>query len=236
MSETWHESFENQNTQLLEELETLFEAVYLGHLSDERSFADGLYGKAITGYDDNVLRMTLANWHTKSRIVVEKPLSGAQESFTKSLFNDEDKPISFNIYLFDLLQDNFHIPESACIDGKVDYLNIEVYEDGRLALLYFGWPNENQDDEEDQEDDENYYEEDHEEEQGDLGGAASSHTQTNSVPLLGVDYSEQGIAVHSKIVDFIRTELGVYLWQDKYRESLESSIDEISRYCSENDK
>lgn len=235
MSETWHEPYENQNTQLLEELETLFDATYLGQLSDDRAFVDGIYGKVITGYDDNALRMTLANWHTKSRIVVEKPLPGAGESLTKSLFADEHKSISFNIYIFDLLQENIKISESACIDGKVDYLNIEVYEDGRLALLYFGWPSENQNDDEYEGDDESYYEDD-DEGQGTGESEVNSATSTNVVPLLGVDYSEQGVAVHSQIVEFIRAELGIDLWQDKYRESLESSIDEISKYCSENDK
>lgn len=234
MSETWREPYENQNTQLLEELELLFDATHLGHLSDDQAFVDGIYGKVITGYDDNILRMTLANWHTKNRIVIEKPLPGAEESYTKSVFNNEDKPISFNIYLFDLLQESISIPESVGINGKVDYLNIEVYEDGRLALLYFGWPSENQDDE-NQDDEEGYYEDDDDnQEVGDSDESLAA--PINGVPLLGVDYSEQGLAVHSKIVDFIRAELGVDLWQDKYRESLESSIDEISKYCSENDK
>lgn len=218
MSEMWRESYEHQNSQLLDDLDTLFEAASLRYLDNEAQMADGLFGKPIRDHEDSVMRVTFANWHTKSRIVVEKPLEGAGEAFTRSMFSDEKSNIVFTLYIFDLLQEDLEVPSSAEIGGDVEYLHIEVYDDSRVTLMYFGRPE--------------YVEEDDDEVE--ILPNVSVVTSVGAA-LLGVDCSEEGSVMHTKIHELIRSELGLEYWKYEYKNSLNASMDVLVRYCTENE-
>lgn len=238
MSEVWKDSNENQNGQLLDDLDTLFEAASLEYLKDEAQMFDGFYGKAVRNYDDNVLRVVFANWYSKSRIIVEKPLEGSGDSYTKSIFSDEKSRIAFSIYIFDLLNEDIEVSNAANVRGDVEYLQFEIYEDGRLALMYFGRPNyEIGNGEEDAADGTlEIYDYDEEEEEEEEAQVELYVINPEGATLLGVDYSEQGTDMHEMISQLIRTELGVEYWKDRFRSSLDTSLDYFAQHCSENEE
>jgi len=236
MREEWREDYERDRLQLLEEIDTVFEAASLGYLNDEVQMTEGLYGKMMDDYGDGVLRLSFANWHSKSRIVIEKPLAAAPEAHKKSIFSDESKEIAFNFYIFDLLQENIAVDDSSLdLDGDVEFLQIEIYNDAKLALIYLGRPydfvtnNRNEDDEEDSYDNQSgEYDEDNEEE--DEYMPMPEGFPEKSTIVLGAEFSEQGMKMHNKIRHIIRGQLGIDFWAHNFSNSLSQTIDDYTQF------
>lgn len=232
MREEWHEHYEKDRLQLLEELDTVFEAASLGYLDDEVQMTDGLYGKMMNDYGDGVLRITFANWHSKSRIVIEKPLEASSDNFKKSIFTDESKRVAFNFYIFDLLQENIDVDDQELdLDGDVEFMQAEIYDDAKLALMYLGKPYDfdsdtSNDSGDDYSDDEEDYDDDYEEDEH------SGHVSypEKSVIVLGAIFSEQGMKTHNKIRHMIRGQLGLDFWTSNFNNSLSQSIDDFSQF------
>lgn len=237
MREEWREDYERDRLQLLEEIDTVFEAASLGYLTDEVQMVEGLYGKMMDDYGDGVLRLSFANWHSKSRIVIEKPLDAAPEAHKKSIFSDESKEIAFNFYIFDLLQENIAVEDSSLdLDGDVEFLQIEIYNDAKLALVYLGKPydfitNNRSEDSEDVDlnnQDDEYYDDD-EEEEGEYMAMPEGFSEKSTI-VLGAEFSEQGMKMHNKIRHIIRGQLGLDFWADNFSNSLSQTIDDYTQF------
>lgn len=235
MREEWREEYEKNRLQILDELDTVFEAASLGYLNDEVQMTDGLYGKMMEDYGDGVLRLSFANWHSKSRIVIEKPLDSASENYRKSIFSDELKRVAFNFYIFDLLQENIDIDDDNIdLDGDVEFLEIEIYDDAKLALIYLGRPyeyaseydNSNEIEGEEYDDNEDY-ELDSDEETFD---SLTSNRRDKSTIILGAEFSEQGMKTHNKIRNIIRGQLGLDFWAGNFNTSLNQTIEDFSQF------
>lgn len=219
MSEIWREDHESYRNNLLDKLDVLFEAATLNYINNDKQMVEWLHGELDDETDCNAIRVYFANWASKRKVLVEKPLSGAEEGYSKSLFADEKEDIVFMVYLSDLferdLAKDFHLEDC----GRVSCLQFEVYKDGRIAMMYFGKAAEKSIDE----DDEDYDDED------------EVVVLMNGMELLGVECSEQGFEVHSHLSEIIVNELGFDYWVDDFRNNLNKLMDGYVKNCSENE-
>lgn len=229
MSEMWSENYDQERRILVDELDTAFEAAALGYLNDENQMPDGLYGELYTDQQDGIIRLNFANWHSKSRLVLEKISNTADDNYKLSLFSDEEKRVSFIVYIYDLMCKSIGSTDAQELSGIVDFLKIEVYEDGRLSLMYLGTPYP-----EAIEQDEEYLEQDQDVEDDASDEQETIHTNDGTY-LLGVDYSEEGFEMHNQIRNLIRSELGIDFWKEGFSQSLERSLDGFAQFCSEED-
>jgi hypothetical protein len=219
MSEMWrgnHEK-ETQNSRLLENLEVLFEAAALNYMNDDKKMVEWLIGEELVETGDKVSRVAFANWASKKKFLIEKPLQDADDNYKKSLFVDESGSVAYMIYITDILQRDLcvgtFIDESDC----VECIQVEIYTDGRIAFIYYGTPANTTDSESTEEE-------------------SSEETITmNGLELIGAECTEQGPEAHATLEKYIYNELGFGYWLDEFKKTLDLNIDDFVKQCSEND-
>lgn len=229
--EVWREDYERYKYGLLDDLDILFEAATLNYLNNEQKMADWLHGERVGDSGDRVLRVAFANWASKRKILIEKPIDGAHDNYVKSIFANEHENIAFSIYITDILQRDLVVGRDFDDTDSIECLQVEIYKDGRIALLYFGHRDEYQqfdsdedmltDDEDDIDDDEDAEEE--------------NTLVLNGLMLLGIEYSEQGSTTHQNLEKLVRHELDFDYWVDDFRNSLHSMMDGYTQQFSENE-
>lgn len=219
MSEMWrgnHEK-ETQSSRLLENLDVLFEAAALSYTNDDKKMVEWLIGEELEDAGDKVSRVAFANWASKKKFLIEKPLQGADDNYKKSLFVDENGSVAYMIYVTDILQRDMRIGTFIDESDYVECLQVEIYTDGRIAFIYYGAPANTSDSD------------DYEEEN-------SQETITlNGLELLGAECTEQGPETHATLEKYIYDELGFGYWLDEFKKSLDSNIDDFVKQCTEND-
>lgn len=223
--EVWREDYEQFKYGLLDDLDILFEAATLNYLNNDKKMADWLHGERVGDMGDRVLRVAFANWASKRKILIEKPIDGADDNYAKSIFANERENIAFCIYITDILQRDLVVGGDFDDTDSIECLQLEIYKDGRIALLYFGHRDDSpivadEDALADEEDDEDEVE--------------IEFTQ-HGMSLLGIEYSEQGSITHQGLEKIIRTELDFDYWVDDFRDSLHNMMDGYTKQFSENE-
>lgn len=221
MSEMWRDKYEKeqQGQKILEHLDVLFEAATLNYTNDDKKMVEWLVGEELEDNGDMVSRIAFANWASKTKFLIEKPLVDADELYKKSIFSNENECVAYTLHVSDILQRNLNFGSVVDKSDGIEYIQIEVYVDGRIAFLYYGYPSYAED-----------YESITEEEDIDDVGVVM-----NNLELLGAECTEQGPETHAVLEKFIYDEMGFGYWLDDFKKSLEMNMDDFVRQCSENE-
>lgn len=225
--EVWRDDFESYKYGLIDNLDILFEAAALNYLNNEQKMVDWLHGYIVPDSGDRVLRVAFANWSSKRKILIEKPIDGASDNYLKSIFANEKENLAFSIYITDILQRNLLVEKDFDDTDSVECLQLEIYKDGRIALLYFGNKENNN-----PEIDEEFFEDD---EANLVDQDQETVVMFNDLFLLGIEYSEQSAATHQSLEKIIRYELDFDYWVDDFRKSLHSMMDGYAEQFSDNE-
>lgn len=116
-------------------LDDVMAAAFAGYLSDERRMPDGLVGELCPDENDGVTTMVFGNWHAKTIIFINRGQDGVGSDFAESNHSDEESWVVNRIVLRDILNMPMKIPIQDELK-EVDYVEIEIYDDGRLKLAY----------------------------------------------------------------------------------------------------